>query len=104
MRLAPALLALALAGCSLQPASTPGTGEPTRQHSHPRYAPPPGGNAHWDPALGVYVLRGSSRLYYRERVYYRWDRGWSWASSPRGPWQATDSSGVPAGLGRSLGH
>lgn len=104
MRLAPALLALALAGCSLQPAITPGAGEPARQHSHPRYAPPPGGNAYWDPALGVYVIQGSSKLYYRERVYYRWDRGWSWASSPRGPWQPTDSSGVPAALGRSLGH
>lgn len=94
---------LALAGCSLQP-QLPDRGEPVRQQSHPRYAPPPGGNAYWDPSLGVYVLQGSSKVYYRERVYYRWHRGWSWASSPQGPWQPTDSSGVPAGLGRAYGH
>ncbi|TXH93897.1 MAG: hypothetical protein E6Q72_06825 [Pseudomonas sp.] len=96
-------LLLALGGCALQPGLTPGAGEPAvKQQSHPRYAPPPGGNAYWDPALTVYVIQGSPRLYYRERVYYRWSRGWSWASSPVGPWQPTDSSGVPAALGRAL--
>ncbi|MDG9924837.1 MULTISPECIES: hypothetical protein [unclassified Pseudomonas] len=96
-------LLLALSGCALQPGVTPKGGEPAqKQQSHPRYAPPPGGNAYWDPALGVYVIQGSTKLYYRERVYYRWDRGWNWASSPSGPWQPTDSSGVPAGLGRTI--
>jgi hypothetical protein len=97
-------LLLALSGCALQPGVTPKGSEPAapKQQSHPRYAPPPGGNAYWDPALGVYVIEGSTKLYYRERVYYRWDRGWNWASSPSGPWQPTDSSGVPAGLGRTI--
>ncbi|MDD0843820.1 hypothetical protein [Pseudomonas sp. Gutcm_11s] len=95
-------LLLALSGCALQPGVTPKGGEPAHQQSHPRYAPPPGGNAYWDPALGVYVIQGASKLYYRERVYYRWNRGWNWASSPNGPWQPTDSSGVPAGLGRTI--
>lgn len=100
-------LLLAMGGCTLhQPAGTatpPKASDPApKQQSHPRYAPPPGGNAYWDPALGVYVIQGSSKLYYRERVYYRWDRGWAWSSSPNGPWQPTDSSGVPAGLGRTF--
>lgn len=96
----PFALLLVLGGCSVQP-QLPGKVEPARQHSHPRYAPPPGGNAYWDQRLGVYVLQGRRDLYYRERVYYRWSRGWSWANTPQGPWQPTDSSGVPAGLGRS---
>lgn len=64
------------------------------------FAPPPGGASHWDPALGVYVLEGQADTYYRQRTYYRWNDGWSWATSPKGPWEATDKSGVPAGLGR----
>ena len=28
--------------------------------------------------------------------------GWSWSLSPDGPWQGTDSSGVPGGLGRAF--
>lgn len=98
------LTLLALGGCTLQPGITTRPDEPVRQQSHPRYAPPPGGNAYWDPALGVYVIQGSSKLYYRERVYYRWNRGWAWSSTPNGPWQPTDSSGVPAGLGRTFSN
>lgn len=100
--LLPLILLLALGGCTLQPSVTPKGEQPVRQQNHPRFAPPPGGNAYWDPALGVYVLRTSGKLYYRERVYYRWDGGWNWASSLNGPWQPTDSSGVPAGLGRTF--
>ena len=99
------VLGLGLSGCVLQQPSTPvGQLPPVQQPSHPRYAPPPGGNAYWDPALGVYVIQGSSKLYYRERVYYRWNRGWAWSSKPNGPWQPTDSSGVPAGLGRTFSN
>lgn len=101
--LAALAMLLALGGCALQPGVAPRDDKPANaQQSHPRYAPPPGGNAYWDPTLGVYVIQGSTRLYYRERVYYRWNRGWNWASSPSGPWQPTDSSGVPAGLGRTI--
>ena len=64
------------------------------------FAPPPGGASHWDPSLGVYVLEDQPDTYYRQRTYYRWNDGWSWATSPKGPWEATDTTGVPAGLGR----
>ncbi|WP_263139386.1 hypothetical protein [Pseudomonas sp. RIT-PI-AD] len=79
-------------------ASVPAT--PGRSKTHSRYAPPPGGQSYWDNALGVYVLEGTPDLYYRERVYYRWQDGWSESESPQGPWQPTDINGVPAGLGR----
>lgn len=68
------------------------------------FAPPPGGASHWDPKLGVYVLEGKSNTFYRQRTYYRWNDGWSWSTSPEGPWQDTDSSGVPGGLGRAFSH
>ncbi|MOA68437.1 hypothetical protein D3C78_1960600 [compost metagenome] len=68
--------------------------------AHPRFAPPPGGNCYWDTGLGVYVLQGERNVFYRERVYYRWDGNWSYSNGPHGPWQPTDASGVPAGLGR----
>ncbi|WP_229631866.1 MULTISPECIES: hypothetical protein [Pseudomonas] len=64
------------------------------------FAPPPGGPSHWDQGLGVYVLDNQPGTYYRQRTYYRWNNGWGWATSPNGPWEATDSSGVPPGLGR----
>ncbi len=64
------------------------------------FAPPPGGASHWEPKLGVYVLEGQDNTYYRQRTYYRWDGGWSWATSLNGPWQSTDTGGVPPGLGR----
>ncbi|MES2819702.1 MAG: hypothetical protein V4812_12045 [Pseudomonadota bacterium] len=110
-----ALAAMLLAGCSLhgplhapRPGSAPGpitgsvpaTKPSTPGASHPRYAPPPGGNSRWDSTLGVYVLQGAEQLFYRERTYYRWNDGWSWSNSPQGPWKATDSGGVPASLGR----
>lgn len=103
MRSAVALaLLLVLGGCAVQPQLP--ERNVAQPQSHPRYAPPPGGNAYWNPSLGVYVLQGSSKVYYRERVYYRWSQGWSWSSSPQGPWQPTDSSGVPAALGRTFAN
>ena len=64
------------------------------------FAPPPSGPSHWDQRLGVYVLEDQQNVYYRQRTYYRWNDGWSWATSPSGPWEGTDSGGVPPGLGR----
>lgn len=66
------------------------------------FAPPPGGASHWDPRLGVYVLEGKTNTFYRQRTYYRWNNGWSWSTNLNGPWQETDSSGVPGGLGRAF--
>jgi hypothetical protein len=96
--IAAAIALLGLAGCAVQ--STAPISQPTVSKSHPRYAPPPGAQSHWDGSLGVYVLEGPRDLYYRERTYYRWSNGWSWATNPQGPWQSTDSSGVPPGLYR----
>lgn len=93
------LASLLLSGCALQ-GSAPVQPTSTQSPSHPRFAPPPGGHSHWDSALGVYVLENATKVYYRERTYYRWNNGWSWSSSAQGPWQSTDRSGVPAGLGR----
>jgi hypothetical protein len=75
---------------------------PQVQRSHPRYAPPPGAPAHWNSQLGVYVLEGS-RLYYRERLYYRWDGDWYCAGRPEGPWERIAPVNVPPGL-RSRGR
>ena len=68
------------------------------------FAPPPGGNSHWDAKLGVYVLHDHSNVFYRQRTYYRWDNGWSRSISPQGPWEDTDIHGVPSGLGRQFGQ
>jgi hypothetical protein len=68
------------------------------------FAPPPGGNSHWDAKLGVHVLDDQPNTFYRQRTYYRWNSGWSWSTTPNGPWQETDSSGVPAGLSRQFGN
>ncbi|MEK1905455.1 MAG: hypothetical protein AAAB13_06720 [Pseudomonas sp.] len=103
-RCLPLAMLLALTGCSLQPAAPVTDSRPGQGLTHPRFAPPPGGNSHWDAKLGVYVLQGPGELYYRERTYYRWNHGWAWSSNPQGPWQATDISGVPAGLGRKHGQ
>lgn len=95
------------------PVITPGPGKPAptkpvtpAQKPMPRtsasFAPPPGGASHWDPRLGVYVLEGKTNTFYRQRTYYRFNNGWSWATNPDGPWQDTDSSGVPGGLGRAF--
>ena len=67
------------------------------QRSHPRYAPPPGAPAHWNNQLGVYVVEGSN-LYYRERLYYRWDGDWYCAGRPDGPWEPVAPHSVPPGL------
>lgn len=101
-RLTPLCLFVAmLGGCTLH-SPAPEAPVSTQSPSHPRFAPPPGGQSHWDSALGVYVLENAEHLYYRERTYYRWQEGagWSWSSQPAGPWQATDASGVPAALFR----
>lgn len=98
----PLALAIALSGltgCAVH-SNAPISQNPVISKSHPRYAPPPGAESHWDAGLGVYVVGGARDLYYRERTYYRWNSGWSWSSSPNGPWQPTDSSGVPPGLYR----
>jgi hypothetical protein len=87
-----------LVGCAVQ--STAPVSQLPVSKSHPRYAPPPGVQSHWDTGLGVYVVGGARDLYYRERTYYRWSSGWSWATNPQGPWQSTDSGGVPPGLYR----
>ena len=73
---------------------------PATQKSHPRYAPPPHAAAHWDNRLGVYVVEGQD-LFYRERLYYRWDSDWYCASRPGGPWEPVAPPSVPTGL-RSL--
>ena len=66
------------------------------------FAPPPGGNSHWDAKLGVYVLDNQTNTFYRQRTYYRWNNGWSRAVSPNGPWEDTTIEGVPAGLGQKF--
>jgi hypothetical protein len=68
------------------------------------FAPPPGGNSHWDAKLGVYVLDNQTDTFYRQRTYYRWNNGWSRSVSPNGPWEETDIHGVPSGLGRQFGQ
>ncbi|MHC8305028.1 hypothetical protein [Pseudomonas sp. PB3P13] len=68
------------------------------------FAPPPGGNSHWDAKLGVYVLEDQTNTFYRQRTYYRWNNGWSRSISPNGPWEDTDIQGVPGGLGRKFGQ
>lgn len=68
------------------------------------FAPPPGGNSHWDAKLGVYVLEDQTNTFYRQRTYYRWNNGWSRSISPNGPWEDTDIQGIPGGLGRKFGQ
>ena len=91
---------LGLGACVQSPLATAPVTTPSGSSNHPRFAPPPGVDSQWDVGLGVYVVGGASHLYYRERTYYRWSSGWSWASHPQGPWLPTDSSGVPPGLYR----
>jgi hypothetical protein len=62
------------------------------------FAPPPGGNSHWDQKLGVYVLDDQTN------TYYRWNNGWSRSVSPNGPWEDTNIHGVPPGLGKKFGQ
>jgi len=83
-----------------KPAVTPASKPMPRTSAS--FAPPPGGASHWDPRLGVYVLEGQTNTFYRQRTYYRWNNGWSWSTNLNGPWQETDSSGVPGGLGRAF--
>lgn len=82
------------------PVSAPSAPAKPMPKTSASFAPPPGGASHWDPKLGVYVLEDQPDTYYRQRTYYRWSDGWGWSTSPQGPWQATDATGVPPGLGR----
>ncbi|WP_445938936.1 hypothetical protein [Pseudomonas sp.] len=91
---------LGLGACVQTPLATAPVTNPSGSSNHPRFAPPPAVESQWDAGLGVYVVGGTPHLYYRERTYYRWNSGWSWASNPQGPWLPTDSSGVPPGLYR----
>ncbi|MFS0826437.1 hypothetical protein [Pseudomonas phoenicis] len=92
------------------PGAKPGTPKPGQPPAAPKtmprtsasFAPPPGGASHWDPKMGVYVLEKQPNTFYRQRTYYRWNNGWSWSVNPEGPWQDTDSSGVPGGLGKAF--
>ncbi|MDV9034122.1 MULTISPECIES: hypothetical protein [unclassified Pseudomonas] len=86
------------------PASAPSGIPKPLPRTSASFAPPPGGASHWDPKLGVYVLDKQPNTFYRQRTYYRYDQGWSWSLSPNGPWQSTDASGVPGGLGRAFGQ
>ncbi|MGB8921939.1 MAG: hypothetical protein WCC61_10580 [Pseudomonas sp.] len=98
-----------------QPSPTPST-SPTPGKSIPAkpsrpvprtsasFAPPPGGNSHWDQKLGVYVLDDQPNTFYRQRTYFRWNNGWSRSISPSGPWEDTDIHGVPPGLGKQFGQ
>lgn len=84
------------------PISAPAPRQPaSTQRTHPRYAPPPGAPSHWDNQLGVYVVEGAS-LYYRERLYYRWDGDWYCAGRPDGPWEPVAPTAVPPGLRNRL--
>ncbi len=99
-----------------QPSPTPSTSPTPSKPSIPAkpaksvprtsasFAPPPGGNSHWDAKLGVYVLEDQTNTFYRQRTYYRWNNGWSRSISPNGPWEDTDIQGVPGGLGRKFGQ
>ena len=90
------------------PSTTPSTPATPNRPARPQprtsasFAPPPGGNSHWDARLGVYVLEDQNNTFYRQRTYYRWNNGWSRAISPSGPWEDTDIHGVPAGLGQQF--
>lgn len=100
LRSAVLLSLLGLGACVQTPLSSVPVVSPSGSSNHPRFAPPPGVASRWDAGLGVYAVTGTADLYYRERTYYRWRSGWSWASNPQGPWLPTDSSGVPPGLHR----
>ncbi len=120
-------LVMGLSACAVQPTgprnqepipTLPGKTQPAVKPSAPaipqapaaapktssNFAPPPGGNSHWDPRLGVHVLDNQTDTFYRQRTYYRWSNGWTWSTSPDGPWQDTDVSGVPAGLSKQFGN
>ncbi|WP_039804884.1 hypothetical protein [Azotobacter chroococcum] len=73
------------------------TPQQSRGGNHPRYAPPPDVDAYWDNSLGVYVVKGRP-LYYRERLYYRWNDGWYSSGRPNGPWETVEGPSVPPGL------
>ena len=100
MRAALALCVLVLlGGCAMQPPAATDSGDRAgAAANHPRYAPPPGVASQWRPTLMVYQIQGTADLYYRERVYYRFVRGWQSATRLAGPWQAIDRNQVPPNL------
>jgi len=77
------------------PSPTPAPGKPSipakpakpMPRTSASFAPPPGGNSHWDAKLGVYVLEDQTNTFYRQRTYYRWNNGWSRRASshPKSP-------------------
>ncbi|VVO04138.1 hypothetical protein [Pseudomonas fluorescens] len=85
-----------------KPTTTPAKPAKPLPRTSASFAPPPGGNSHWDAKLGVYVLDDQTDTFYRQRTYYRWNNGWSRSISPNGPWEETDIQGVPSGLGRQF--
>ncbi|MFJ2362784.1 hypothetical protein ACIPIN_03535 [Pseudomonas sp. NPDC087697] len=93
-------------GSKSRPTTAPGQPVTPNKPAKPQprtsasFAPPPGGNSHWDAKLGVYVLDNQTDTFYRQRTYYRWNNGWSRSISPNGPWEETDIHGVPPGLGK----
>jgi hypothetical protein len=103
-------LLLSISGCSLQPkvpvVSGPQTqiqGAPVGK-THPRFAPPPAVESHWDARLGVYVLDAERATYYRERTFYRWTGNWTRADTLHGPWERVERSAVPPALFRAYSH
>ena len=92
-------------GTPTTPAPTPAPKAPAAgPKTSSNFAPPPGGNSHWDAGLGVHVLDDQTDTFYRQRTYYRWNNGWTWSTGRNGPWQDTDSSGVPPGLSKQFGN
>jgi hypothetical protein len=77
---------------------------PAKPQTSAHFAPPPGGNCHWDAKLGVYALDDQPNTFYRQRTYYHWNNGWSWSTGRNGPWQDTDVTGVPPGLSKQFGN
>jgi hypothetical protein len=74
-------------------------------YGHPHHVPPPYGDWRWDDDLDVYVSIGYPRLYYRDRIYYRWDdHGWYWGDHHGGPWQPQGHRSMPPGLYREHPH
>lgn len=74
-------------------------------YGHPHHVPPPYGDWRWDDDLDVYVSIGYPRLYFRDRVYYRWDdHGWYRGEDYRGPWKPQGHKGIPPGLSREHPH
>lgn len=74
-------------------------------YGHPHHVAPPYGQWRWDDDLDLYVSIGYPRLYFRDRIYYRWDdHGWYWGDHHGGPWQPQGRRNIPPGLYREHPH